>query len=658
MTKGDALKCAALLFAVAGLELVAGPARPQGSAARPSAAAMPYSIDQSRYFPTPEIEQAEFKQRIDESMALPSAAPPDPVELRNYLHRAETLIAQLQRHSAYLYLRASRDLDDRADADASDQADDAMQALIAKVQTALRALGLVEFTKASSVEPSLGRFGYILKRAELELPHKLPIDEQSVLEAIADPAAANLWTLYQQTMRSTTFPKLDTPSGRFDVKKDARLLNANPDRVIRRTAWEGRMNGYASRADIYADILLGVVRLNDRIARLKHFPDAPSYAYFAKDLRRVDVTEALSTIESHAELQKDYQRLQEEHFTAQTGISDVHIWDMPVPEAGLTVPRMTFEQTRIESLAALAPLGAAYVEHFKQLLDPSNRRLDIDVEQGKRTNGGFSVRAPGVPTGLFAESYGSGLLGDSRTIIHEGGHAIHAQLMNDEGISPFYTRGPNWMFEAFATLNEFLLYDHLYRTTKDLRAKAYYLRALIDDMAFSVFGSAEEATLEQSIYDGVTAGTIKNAVDLDTLTFSIWSKYELWPASDPQLAHYWITRSLMVQDPLYQVNYLYAGALAIKFFDMAKHDPAAFQNRYMTLLREGFYASSPELLEKFFGRRLSQHQLADDDMKIMKQEILALGAIYKHLDETAHGRDGKRLQDQSHAAEAQMNQIQ
>jgi oligoendopeptidase F len=278
--------------------------------------------------------------------------------------------------------------------------------------------------------------------------------------------------------------------------------------------------------------------------------------------------------------------MQTRHFAAVTGINDAHIWDMPLPEAGLTVPRMTFEQTRIEALAALAPLGATYVEHFRQLLDPANRRLDVDVEQGKRTNGGFSIRAPGVPTGLFVENYSSGVLGDSRTVIHEGGHAIHGQLMIENGISPFYTRGPNWMFEAFATLNEFLLYDHLYQTTKDPRVKAYYLRALIDDMAFSIFGSAEEATLEQSIYDGVVTGTIKNAADLDALTLSIWSRYEIWPASDPQLAHYWITRALMVQDPLYQVNYLYAGTLAIKIFDLAKYDPTAFQKRYMTLLRE------------------------------------------------------------------------
>jgi oligoendopeptidase F len=186
-------------------------------------------------------------------------------------------------------------------------------------------------------------FEYLLTKADRDSPHELPPDEQHVVNELADPAAANLWALYQQTIRSTPFAKIETPAGQFDVKKDARLLNANPDRAIRRTAWEGRMSGYASREDIYAGILLGVVRLNDRVARLKHFPDAPSMVYFSRDLDRKNVTEAIATIKSRTGLLKDYQRMRA-HFAATTGITDVHIWDMPLPEAGLTLPRMTFHE--------------------------------------------------------------------------------------------------------------------------------------------------------------------------------------------------------------------------------------------------------------------------------------------------------------------------
>jgi oligoendopeptidase F len=602
------------------------------NAAPTAALAQSYSIDQTRYFATPEIERAELKQRTEEAASFPAAAPQGPAQLLDYLQRAETLLAQLQRHAAYLNLMASRDLDDRADADAGDQADNAIHQLLGAVAKALRALGDATFAQDAAALPALKSYAYLPVLAAREVSHQLPPDQQAIVDQLADPAQANLWTLYQQTLRSTPFPKVGTGAGDLDARKDAVVLLENPERSIRQSAWEGRWAGYASRQDIYAGILLGVVRLNDRVARLQHFPDAPSMVYFNRNLDRRQVTDALAAIEAHADLFKGYQRLRAQHIAAMTGIADVRSWDLSLPSPGFVTPRMTLDQTRATALSALAPLGPDYVAHFRALLDPANRRMDVAAETGKRTNGGFSVRASGVPTGLFVESYGQGFLGESRVIIHEGGHAIHGQLMNDSGVSPFYSRGPNWMSEAIATLNEFLLYDYLYRKSVDPKAQAYYLEALIYDITFQLFGSAEEASLEQSIYDGVIAGQIKNAADLDALTLSIWSKYEVWPTVEPQLAHTWISKQLMVQDPLYLVNYLYSGLLATKMFDMLKQDPASFQKRYTALLREGFHAPPEELLRSFFGRDLSQQQLVDDGMNILQQRVSSLSEVYKKIE--------------------------
>jgi len=603
--------------------------------AEAAAAAPPqqsHSIDQTRYFGTPEIEQAEFKTRLAEASGLPSVAPGDPKALLAYLQRAEVLLSQLQRHRAYLLLRASRDIDDRAAVDAGDQADAAIDRLLVTVQGALRTIGAASFAKDAAAVPLLKRYDYLLAQAEREVSHQLPKEQQAILDELADPALANLWTLYEQMVRTTPFAKITTAEGELDAKKNASVLGLNPDRSIRQSAWDGRWNGYASRKDMYATILLGVVRLEDRVARLRHFEDAPSMVYFSRYLDRKDVSEALAAIESHADLFKNYERLRAEHVSTMTGITDVRSWDLTLPPPGFSAPRLTLDQTRAAALLALAPLGFDYVEHFRQLLDPANGRVDVDTVQGKRTNGGFSVGAQGVPSGLFVENYGAGLLNDSRVIVHEGGHAIHRQLMTEDEVSPFYTRGPNWMFEAFATLNEFLLYDHLYQTSVDPKAKAYYLEALIFDMTFNLFGSAEEGTLEQSIYDGVVAGRIKNAADLDALSMSIWSKYEVWPPLEPELAHMWTTRQLLVQDPLYLVNYLYAGLLATKMFDMVKHNPVDFQKRYANLLRKGFYAPPAELLHTFFGRDLSQRQLVDESMGILQVRIRALAEIYKASD--------------------------
>jgi oligoendopeptidase F len=620
------LKTSSVLFGLlvfSGAQVEAAPALPP---------AQSYSIDQTRYFATPEVERTDLKQLLGEAASFPSMAPDGPEALLAYLHRAERVLALLQRHRAYLHLRASRDIDDRSALDSGGQVDAAINQLLATVGVALRGIDRPAFVRDASAVPALKAYAYLLDQAEREVSHRLPKEQQAILDEIAAPALADLWTLHEQTVRTTPFAKISTAAGELDSKSSASVLGLDPDRSVRQAAWQARWNGYASRADVYATLVLSVVRLEDRVAHLQHFADAPSMVYFSRNLDRKEVTEALAAIGSHAELLKSYQRLRAEHASNMTGIADIRSWDLALPAPGFSVPRLTLDQTRAIAVLALKPLGPDYVEHFRQLLDPANRRMDVETTQGKRTNGGFSIGAEGVPSGLYVENYGAGLLGDSRVILHEGGHAIHRQLMTEGKVSPFYTRGPNWVFEAFATLNEFLLYDHLFQTSTDPKAKAYYLDALIYDMTFNLFGSAEEGTLEQSIYDGVIAGRINNAADLDALSMSIWSKYEIWPDLEPEFAHIWTTKSLMVEDPLYLVNYLYAGLLATKLFDMSQRDPADFQTRYADLLRKGFYAPPAELLRTFFGRELSQQQLVDDSMNILQARIKALAEIYKKSD--------------------------
>jgi hypothetical protein len=78
-----------------------------------SGQAQSYSIDQTRYFASPEVESAERKQRLAAAAAFPAVAPVGAAALVNYLRRAEVLLGQLERHNAYLHLRASRDMEDR-----------------------------------------------------------------------------------------------------------------------------------------------------------------------------------------------------------------------------------------------------------------------------------------------------------------------------------------------------------------------------------------------------------------------------------------------------------------------------------------------------------------------------------------------------------------
>jgi len=60
----------------------------------------------------------------------------------------------------------------------------------------------------------------------------------------------------------------------------------------------------------------------------------------------------------------------------------------------------------------------------------------------------------------------------------------------------------------------------------------------------------------------------------------------------------WIAMRLMYEDPLYLVNYMYAGLLSLQYYAMYKKDPARFMPKYIALMKNGFDAPPAELLHR------------------------------------------------------------
>ena len=82
--------------------------------------------------------------------------------------------------------------------------------------------------------------------------------------------------------------------------------------------------------------------------------------------------------------------------------------------------------------------------------------------------------------------------------------------------------------------------------------------------------------------------------------------------------------SLMYEDPLYDVNYVYGGLLALKYYELytTRHD--WFVPRYMALLKNGFNQSPAELLHQFLDIDLSGPSLLNDDLALLNRRLTQL----------------------------------
>jgi len=210
--------------------------------------------------------------------------------------------------------------------------------------------------------------------------------------------------------------------------------------------------------------------------------------------------------------------------------------------------------------------------------------------------------------------------------------------MNENQTLAVYNEGPHFVFESFAIFNELLLLDHLYKTAPTPAAKAYYLHQFLDDVTFQVYGSAQETDLEESIYAGVKAGDLRTAKDLDALTLQVFSRYTAPPDLEPEERVYWTRNRLYYTDPFYDVNYLFAGLLALEYLRRYEDDPQGFARGYVALLKSGFTDTPQALESKFLG--IDMHDaagLVGDASALINKRTAVLAGLYAGCGKDAVG---------------------
>jgi len=536
-----------------------------------------YQIDLGHYFPSAAAEAQSRRALFAEAGTfVASETPRTGPALLAWLQRYDALLQLIGRNDVYLYLLAEEDDRDTADAKADDALGDVQDRLDARVVRAAQDLGYGKIV-ALTQSPSLDPYRYLLLSSLAEARHQL------------DPASA-------RAVAAAIDPVLDA--------------NASSYKALRNSG-----EAIAAHRDAYAALLISIATGRNGIARLRGFADAVEASYFDKSLTPASVERTLQAVRHST----SYARYLAVARTA--------------PEPAFSPPPFPVVAAVSTILAAEQPMGEAYAGAYAALLDPAQRRLEI-CSDPHCDPGGFSVGASGSESGVFYGAFDR-TTNAVRALAHESGHAVHRQFMNLAQPIAAYNDGPHFMFESFAIFNELLLLDHLYETANGTRERAYYLNAFIDDAAFQVFRSAQETDLEQSIYRGVDDGTIRTCADLSRLSSAAFLRYDPSAGAGPDVALYWARDRLFYTDPLYDVNYLYAGLLALQYFSDYKRDPAAFSKRYVALLKNGFNDTPAALERKFLGVDLSNEAaLVAGATALIDARTTSLANLYAGLSPT------------------------
>ncbi|HEX5208970.1 MAG TPA: M3 family metallopeptidase [Steroidobacteraceae bacterium] len=585
------------------------------AAAAGSDAGSGYHFDTKRYlFRAPADEQArriELLAEVHGFLKQPASSLDTPPALARWLTAYDSLSKRLNRHDLYVYLRSEEDTNDHADA----AADDTLQTAIAKLESTARSMltqiGAGSLHRYLASDTSLGAYRYFIDSNVARTAHETPCAAAGAL---------------------LTAPVLESLTGSYKSLADHLPPVAASQPSTGAAAFAARWKPYLENEDRFASLLVPILRLHEGEARLQGFEGAPAAAYSRDQLTTSEVNGALAAVRGS----DGYERYIAVLVAAASRRLHVvpaalHAWDLDRADT-YRPARVPFPDALRLILASEQPMGAAYAGQFARLFDPFSGRLEwCRAETCDRA--GFSLGYAGVTSGLFYGSY-TGDVNSVRALAHEAGHAVHRQLMAENQPLAVYNEGPKFIFESFAIFNGFLALDHLYRTARSPAARAYYLNRFLDDATFEVWGSARETDLEQSMYAAAERGKLHDAADLDALTLWVFRRYMPRPALDPRMRVYWAHDRLYFTDPNYDVNYLFAGLLALEYMRQFERDPKGFAPRYLALLRNGFSATPQELEKTFLGIDLeAPAALVKDAAQLIGRRADVLERLYAALND-------------------------
>jgi oligoendopeptidase F len=363
-----------------------------------------------------------------------------------------------------------------------------------------------------------------------------------------------------------------------------------PDHALRQEAWELVAKRRLQDADKCEEIFDELIKLRIQIAKNAGFENYRDYAFRQKC--RFDYTPE-NCFQFHDAVEKEImpavREIQNER-QRQLKLEKLRPWDLAVDPQNRPPlkPFMQVGEMVSRTQKIFNQLDGELATNFRQLQDLT--LLDLDNRKGKAPGGYQSTLSEARVPFIFMNAIG--LQRDVETLLHEAGHAFHAQATRDEDLYAY--RGAPIEFCEVASMsmellgNEFL--EEFYSTTEANRARKTHLEGII---GFFPWMATVDA-FQHWIYThaGHTRAERKAAYLQLMDRFGGDVDYS---GCEEVRAHSWHRQLHIFLHPFYYVEYGIAQLGALQVWANSKADKAKALNDYKKSLALGGSRPLPEL---------------------------------------------------------------
>lgn len=365
-------------------------------------------------------------------------------------------------------------------------------------------------------EPALETYRLALTRIRSKRAHILSDAEEKLLAAAGEMSQApdSVYSVFADA--DLKFPAaIDKDGNSHPVTHGTYIpLMHSADRVLRKSAFASLYSVYGQFRNTAAALLSAQVK------QLKFYADARKYdstlqASLDGNYVPTEVyTNLISAVHENMAPMYRYVDLRRKLL----GVDELHMYDLYTPIVSDVDVNIPYEEAKQTVYDALACMGDDYRAILKEGFD--NRWIDVYENVGK-CSGAYSAGLRKHPYVLL--NY-SGTLDSMFTLAHEMGHAIHSYLSNKH--QPVaYSNYSIFVAEVASTCNEALLMQHLLKTTKDKKRRAYLINYFLEQFRTTLYRQTMFAEFELEINRRNERGESLTAESLNALYHELNHQY-------------------------------------------------------------------------------------------------------------------------------------
>jgi oligoendopeptidase F len=419
----------------------------------------------------------------------------------------------------------------------------------------------------------------VKNHVELFRPENVPLETED----------AKFCQQYQKLSGSLT---VNFRSGEKTLVQMGRYLE-EPDRALRQEAWELVAKRRLQEADKFDDIFDDLIKLRQKVAKTAGFENYRDYAF--RRMGRFDYTPD-DCKKFHDAVEKEIVPIVLELHSerrAHLKLAKLRPWDLAVDPLNRP-PLKPFTQvgemvSRTQKI--FDSLDGELARGFKQMGDL--KLLDLDNRKGKAPGGYQSTLSESRLPFIFMNAVG--LQRDVETILHEAGHAFHAQATRDEDLYAY--RGAPIEFCEVASMsmellgNEFI--EEFYSDADARRARRVHLEGIV--AVFPWIATVD--AFQHWIYTHPDHSRAERREAWLELMNRFGGDVD-WTGHEAARANLWHRQLHIFLHPFYYIEYGIAQLGALQVWANSKRDKAGALGDYKKSLALGGSRPLPELFQE------------------------------------------------------------